>query len=662
MRLKKLTIKNFRSISNMKDFEFVDLGITTFIGGNGTGKSNILKGISYLKEDGPSDDDFYAKAFEDSDDEALIKAEFMLEDNDSEFLKSKRLSLKNIRGFCVSVEKKREEEATIDFEPIGYKADRSREVHAIANGMIGVTNKLEPSGEIDGIKRKILECIKAGLTEESPQCEQNILNISEAAEELKKFEVEIANQILQGVEKIKTLSASDVCERIKEIFGGLNIELLSFDAYEIENKASISQLSDNSQHPFLYDLLVLAERKASDFNASGARLQRIEENASKLVSKKISEVWSTHKLDFNIDVQGEDLVFTVYSAQRQQIDLTDLSDGEKWFLRFYTRLAIAELEGKQVLWLFDEPGRDLHSSSQIDLKKFFEEISKNSQIIYTSHQAMMVPWHRLERIFVVENPETAGTVVHKRFWKDKQLESPLKEALSTFVGEELFSGKQHIIVEGISDYFYLQGWLRFFQRNRTAQIWREDFEPLERVMVPVDGVGKIPLYCWFLGRQTKNKVNWAAIVDSKEDEETTRKTLESSGLGSWKLNARCVGDLAEITGKGSIEEIESLFKPEEYIAVFHDYYNEEYTSYQIPEENEIKAGLSGEKKITKVITSLLQKKNPDVKIKDELIDLDKTGIARKVYMILTREKEVPFSKKTQSNFEKILKNAGKLLG
>jgi len=654
-----------RSISQIEDFELVDLGITSFIGGNGTGKSNILRAISYLKEkEGPSDDDFYAKA-EDSDDEGVIMAEFVFEDKDRDILKSNKLSLENIRGFCVRVEKKRGKESSIEFTPVSYKFDTTntiRKIHAIANGMVGLANKLESSGEIEPIKRKILEAIKGGLIAESPQSEQNISNISAAAEELKNFEPETANRILEDLAEVKRLSATDVCEKIKEIFESLNIELLNFDAYDIENKATISQLGDNSQHPFLYDLLVLAKRKASDFNVSGARLQRRKESASKLVSETISKVWSTHKLDFNMDRQGDELVFTVYTPQGQQIDLTDLSDGEKWFLRFYTRLAIAEREGKQVLWLFDEPGRDLHSSSQIDLKKFFENISQNSQIIYTTHQAMMVPWHRLERIFVVENSDKYGTVIHKRFWKDTGLESPLKEALSTFVGEELFSGKEHIIVEGISDYFYLEGWLRFFQKSRDARIWHVGFEPLERVMLPVEGVTKIPLYCWFLGREMKNKVNWVAIVDSKEEEKTTRATLELSGMGTWTNNAICIGELAKMKGKDSVEEIENLFKPEEFIGVLQRYYKEEYPACNVPTEDEVRACLSENKKITKVINKLLQEKNLGVTKDGEPIELDKTGISRKVYMILTREDQIPFCKETQLNFEKVLKNVSKLLG
>ncbi|MFX0201263.1 MAG: ATP-dependent endonuclease [Candidatus Hodarchaeota archaeon] len=665
MRLKRLTIKNFRSISELEDFEFVDPGITCLIGGNGTGKSNILRAISYLKEEGPSDDEFYAKA-EDIDDEAVIRAEFAFEDKDSDLLKSSNLNLKSIQGFYVTVEKIRAVDSTIELSPVGYKGETkvSRvEFENIKNSIRDLVMSIELTAEISHIKDRILNGLEQ-IDSETSDFNETLSYITQAVQELERFEPNRAQRISDSLKQIKNSLQMDINNTIDDVFDKLDIELLTFDEYEIENKAPIGGLNDNSQHPFLYDLLVLANRKASDFNVSGAWLQRRKESSSKLLSKRISEAWLTHDLDFNIDRQGDDLVFTVYTPQRQQIDLTDLSDGEQWFLRFYTRLAIAQLEGNQVMWLFDEPGRDLHSTSQNDLKRFFEYVSQSSQIIYTTHQAMMVPWHRLERIFVVENSDTHGTLVHRRFWKDTGLESPLKEALSTFVGEELFSGKQHIIVEGISDYFYIQGWLLFFQRHRSAQIWRESFQPLQRVMLPVEGVAKIPLYCWFLGRQTKNKVNWVAIVDSKRDEESTRKILETTGLGSWKENAVSIGDLAKVNVINEIEEIENLFTVEEYVRVFHEYYRETYPNCNVPTEDNIKARLSENKithKITKVINSFLRENNPALEATGKTIELDKTGIARKVYLILTQEKDVPFCKETTSKFESVLRSISKIL-
>ncbi|MEE9200055.1 MAG: AAA family ATPase, partial [Candidatus Brocadiales bacterium] len=124
MRLKQITIKNFRSIESIEGFELLDDRITTFVGTNGSGKSNILKAISYLRRgaDVPSDGDFHAK---DSDtDKIEIIAEFVFEDKDKEILLSNSLKPETIYGLRVIVEKHINNKPTIAFEPIGdHKED-----------------------------------------------------------------------------------------------------------------------------------------------------------------------------------------------------------------------------------------------------------------------------------------------------------------------------------------------------------------------------------------------------------------------------------------------------------------------------------------------------------------------------------------------------------
>lgn len=396
MRLRRITIKNFRSIFELIDFEFVDLGITCFIGGNGTGKSNILRAISYLEKEGPSDNDFYAKA-EDSDDESIIIAEFIFENKDVELFESEKLAFGNMQGFYVNVEKKRGKEALISFKPVDSNQDMSDswdEIELKVNNIKELTKAIQPTDQFVDIKNRILNILNE-IGPEISDYEQKVTEIEQAAQEIEGINPGSGSGILNNIQEIRKYLPEDLTETIEDIFNKLTIELLNFDTYIIENSAPISELSDDTKHPFLYDLLYLADRYALDFNVSGARLQRRKESASRTLSSRISEIWLTHALNFNIDRQGDSLIFTVYTQQHQQIDLTDLSEGEKWFLRFYTRLAIAKLKKVQVLWLFDEPGRDLHSSSQIDLKRLFEDISKTSQIIYTTHHAMMVPWHRL---------------------------------------------------------------------------------------------------------------------------------------------------------------------------------------------------------------------------------------------------------------------------
>jgi predicted ATP-dependent endonuclease of OLD family len=68
---------------------------------------------------------------------------------------------------------------------------------------------------------------------------------------------------------------------------------------------------------------------------------------------------------------------------------------------------------QNVIYLFDEPASNLHSSAQKQLLKSFENLIKNSKIIYTTHSHHLINPNWLESTYVVkneglklENPET----------------------------------------------------------------------------------------------------------------------------------------------------------------------------------------------------------------------------------------------------------------
>jgi len=317
-------------------------------------------------------------------------------------------------------------------------------------------------------------------------------------------------------------------------------------------------------------------------------------------------------------------------------------------------MVLAKQENIDIIWLLDEPGRDLHSSTQIDLKNLFEDVSMHSQIIYTTHQPMMIPWHRLERINVVENIEaniieTHGTVINERFWSDYKGEnsakSPLGEALSLIVGSEFILGKEHVIVEGISDYFYLTAWVRFFQDSLKKIKWPKSFNLNDRIFIAADGVTKIPVYMLFLLRSTPNDFNCISLIDSKNETAEIKEVVEKFGSG---LKER-VFSYSEILPRNQIEEIEHLFTTRDYIDLCKEYYSTYQTNIKTPPFATFKPYTTQGGKITKYVYHQLHRFNPDLK------SLDKTGIAMLAYSKLISSTICPFSNETKNNFMKILK-------
>jgi predicted ATPase len=661
MRVSEFQIKNYRSIREAK-IDFIDQGICTLIGPNGSGKSNILKALYALfSDDGSlSDEDFYVAEGEDENDEIKLSAIVSFESKDNSALEKAALADYKLSGFEIIVSKARNSKPTVEFHPIGFSDNRATVVAKVVSQIVQLLAKVEVDVNYSGNKDELFARLRRLAESQLDELAQSINEFEKTMQRFSIHDRKLASELEKKLRQLRATADLNLGLALEEIVAGIDVALLDLEKYQLESDAELAEMANRDLHPFLYDLLVLSGKSASDFSKHHSpALSRTKDAASRQLTSQIAQVWPSHRLRFQVDVHGERLAFMVFTPQGRQVALTELSDGEQWFLKFYVKLAISARDNRQTLWLFDEPGRDLHTTSQVDLKQVFESMSSECQIIYTSHLAMMIPWHRLERIFVVENTESYGTTIHNRFWKDPVVASPLKQALSTFVGEELIGGKEHVIVEGVSDYFILQGWVRYFGRNADAPKWLARYSYLDRVIVPVDGIEKIPLYCWFLGRKLKKQVNWVAIVDSAAEAEVSRKKMTETGLGTWTKNLRSISDL--VTKRPSaVSEIEGVFSPSEYYKCFVEFYSENYSGCKLPSYSDVDAEeLKGEK-FTKVLSSRLAALNPNTLTEiGKPIALDKTGIAQHIYARLCNSTSSAFSKETEGKFARILENVDK---
>ncbi|MFA6963875.1 MAG: AAA family ATPase [Patescibacteria group bacterium] len=690
MKLKKFSVKNFKSIKEIGDQVFHDDKINCLIGQNGSGKSNILYALYSLKNNKFLVDDSLNEDSEITKNKVInLSAEFSLEKEDEDKLKEKGFT--GVKGFELSVQKSEGGEVSQEITPLDYKDERVKNLKVIAKDlgleikqlMIVVPEKAiadpqtptaEQPPEINTAEQSTQDIIsKLEQAKSDIEAKIKLAIVADDLDSYTNLRTELQNFIvLIGNHEIEKSSVdilySDYCEvinrdislAIKEIFKTLSINLLDLD-YAVEGTAPIKDLLDDTKHPFLFDLLKLSGVSATDFSSKiGRALTGLQNKSSETLTDEINKYWLTHNLIYRIERHDSHLCFFFFTKQGAQIELNNLSEGEKWYLKFFVKLAIANKENKKIIWLFDEPGQNLHASSQIDLKNFFEVNTKNSQIIYTTHQPMMMQWQRLERLYVVENIEKVkgqkvyGSTLHQRFWRDSQLVSPLRQALGLFIGEELLTGKEHIVIEGISDYFFLIGWLRYFQEKGGVRLkWLQSYADETRTFVPADGKDNIPLYCLFLTRKTKNNVKCVAIPDSKNDSDQIKKTLDEYGLQNMKELTK---DLSAISGHADLKDIEELFDPTEYLDEVIAYYGQNYPTVKFAKN--FVTGFDGKVKLIKHIESSLAKENPELFQKPG-ISFDKVGVAQYIHDKLVWD-GFKYSKTAEDNFEKIFTEIEKL--
>ncbi len=658
MKIQSFSIKNFKSIDTLENFEFLDSQIVCLIGRNGSGKSNLLLALNALKDDKDLlDENRYEKSKK--EEQIEISAVIMFDDSDKPKLEELSLNASEIQGFKVVVVKNLGQPQVREIEPIEFKKDFTQKIKKHLSKISSFLKNINVPDEEQAQKEELISKLQPTdeiNKQETSKSLDSVANIVSKSDQLNAEDKESHNNLIQQTKGLLQFEINKILE--ENFWQELSINLLDPTTYQVLDSAPLDQLDKNVAYKFLYDLIRLTDKNIKDFKKSGTELMNIIDEASTSLTDTLSQIWKDHKIVLELAIQDGALVFAFKTPQERRLGLSNLSDGEQWFLRFYTALAIAEKENKQTIWLFDEPGKSLHATSQANLKEFFESVANKPQMIYTTHQPMMIQWHRLERIYLVENDPKDGTKILERLWKDEEIESPLREALSLFIGEEFLTGKEHVIVEGVSDYYYLLGWLIFFQSTRTSKQWSEDYAIFNRTIVPANNRDQIPLYLLYLTKKTKHKVNAIGVPDSKADEEVVKTVLQKRSLDP--LFKRIVS-VATLVGDNGLKSIEDLFTPQEYLSQVVEYYKSRTEYFNIkfpsnfvkPKRSELKDG------IIKYVESKLISENRDV-FAEEDKSLDKPGIAQHVYKKLIKDKNQPFSKETEKRFEKVFKGINKI--
>lgn len=200
------------------------------------------------------------------------------------------------------------------------------------------------------------------------------------------------------------------------------------------------------------------EAIAKDQENKEARAIKLN-SASIDISKRFCDWWSQrrHKIRYHAD--GEYFRIWIADDKRPdvEIELESRSKGFQWFFSFYLVFLVESEDGhKDAILLLDEPGLDLHPTAQQELIAFFEKLADNNQLLYTTHSPFLIDGEHLHRVRPVTEDETGHSLVNAETWpKDRETIFPLQAAAGYAMVRGLFQQKQNVLVEGISDYYYL---------------------------------------------------------------------------------------------------------------------------------------------------------------------------------------------------------------
>jgi len=303
--------------------------------------------------------------------------------------------------------------------------------------------------------------------------------------------------------------------------------------------------------------------KRNDHELRGQILNR----ASSLVTGEIRRLWKDRQLMVRVDIDGPHVTILVSDPNSHypvEVNLDERSRGFKWFFAFYITFS-ADTQGGNAdgaVLLLDEPGLYLHAKSQEHLLRHLREDYEN-QIIYTTHSPFMVPPDAIEIVRTVNIEEKTGTKVTNVPTGDSRTLFPLQAALGYQLSQTLFIGHSNLIVEGVTDFWILSSVNTHFLAAGLLAL------PEELTITPAGGAGKVSYMTALLSSE---ELKVLVLLDDDRAGRETQKDLVTNKL------ARDTSVIFVTEGfdpKPSEADIEDLIDPSVYDKLVEDTYKKE---------------------------------------------------------------------------------------
>lgn len=280
------------------------------------------------------------------------------------------------------------------------------------------------------------------------------------------------------------------------------LKFLKFDARELSRSGNVPD-PDYSDQQSIKDYEDQIDRRSYQLSA-----------ASKQLTDSVDEAWnpSPSEPDYDslrITADQQYLKVVVVDDLKAEVELDQRSEGFQWLVSFFV-VFFAEAEGhyKNAILLLDEPGLSLHGLKQKEFCSTITRLSKTNQLLYSTHSPFMIGTDELDFVRVVEmNDRATGTVVHSTIFADNPASLlPLQEALGYDLAQNLFIQKRNLILEGLTDYWYVDAVAKLLQEEKNTSKLNPNI-----ALIPASSAGKIVYFATILHA---NNLKVAALLDS----------------------------------------------------------------------------------------------------------------------------------------------------
>lgn len=247
-----------------------------------------------------------------------------------------------------------------------------------------------------------------------------------------------------------------------------------------------------------------------------------------------------------------DLVFMIRDRTGRTYGFDERSAGLKYFLSYFVQYLAHEgrPDHRPEILLMDEPDQFLSASGQQDLLRVFDDFADPKdagrdpvQVVYVTHSPFLIDKNDADRIRVLEKGEyDEGTRVVTSTAANHY--EPLRSAFGSFVAETTFIGNCNLMVEGPSDQVLIAGTSRWLKKLGVADRDRLDLNHI--TIVPAGGTRHIPYLVYLARGRDIDKPPVVTLLDNDKAGNDARDDLAAGGAyGDKLIDADLVLQLAQ---------------------------------------------------------------------------------------------------------------------
>lgn len=315
--------------------------------------------------------------------------------------------------------------------------------------------------------------------------------------------------------------------------------------------------------------------KADDFEDFIAELEATES----IISEELFKYWKTNKnlqITFQIDKKEqkdphnnlriiEHILDIRVKSKGVSLPLKNRSKGFNWFFSFLVWFKkIQEDNASNYILLLDEPGLNLHASAQADLLRFLEDLSKDYQILYTTHSPFMISSKNLDRVRTVLETDKGSIISESIQEKDPNTLFPLQAALGYDIAQNLYVSDKNLLVEGVSDLIILTSISGILETEKRS------FLSPNITIVPTGGLEKVAT---FISLLRGSKLEIACLLDSYTDRKGKAKMDKM--IAERIIQNNKIRFYDEFIDGYNKADLEDLFEKEDYLKLFNSAFKEQ---------------------------------------------------------------------------------------